>query len=95
MKKIHQIQNTVAEHYGISLGRMLSPVRTKYITRARHVAMWLARKKTCASLHEIGAAFDRDHTTVLVALRKVDQMMASDMSFREEVENLTRIDDRI
>jgi len=89
---IENIQRTVAEYYKIRVTDLLSPRRSRSITRPRQIAMALAKEHTNHSLPEIGDAFGgRDHTTVLHACRKVKELRESEAKIREEYSNLTRI----
>lgn len=87
---IEEIQQKVAERYGIRVSEMQSKRRERTVARPRQVAMYLAKALTPRSLPEIGRKFDRDHTTVIHAVKKVEEMMGKDPSFREEVEGLRR-----
>ncbi|MDQ7016641.1 MAG: chromosomal replication initiator protein DnaA [Gammaproteobacteria bacterium] len=89
---IENIQKTVAEYYKIRVADLLSKRRTRSITRPRQIAMSLAKILTSHSLPEIGNAFGgRDHTTVLHACRKVEELKQSDASIAEDYINLNRI----
>jgi chromosomal replication initiator protein len=89
---IDNIQKTVVEYYKIRLADLLSPRRTRSITRPRQIAMSLAKELTNHSLPEIGDAFGgRDHTTVLHACRKVVELKETDQRIAEEYNNLWRI----
>ncbi|MEC9152998.1 MAG: helix-turn-helix domain-containing protein, partial [Pseudomonadota bacterium] len=89
---IEEIQKRVAEHYNIRLGEMYSARRARAIARPRQVAMYLAKQLTARSLPEIGRKFGgRDHTTVMHAVRKVDELCAIDSAFSEDVELLRRM----
>lgn len=89
---IANIQKTVAEYYKIRVADLLSPKRTRSITRPRQMAMALARELTKHSLPEIGGAFGgRDHTTVLHATAKVKALREVDSSMEEDYKNLMRI----
>ena len=89
---IEEIQKRVAEHYNIRLGEMYSARRSRAIARPRQVAMYLAKQLTSRSLPEIGRKFGgRDHTTVMHAVRKVDELCALDSAFSEDVELLRRM----
>ena len=68
---LEQIQDTVCAVHAISREELLSPRRSPRIAQARQLAMYLARELTGMSLSEIARAFDRDHTTVLHAIRAV------------------------
>jgi chromosomal replication initiator protein len=89
---IEEIQKKVAEHYTMRLADMYSDRRSRAVARPRQVAMYLAKKLTDKSLPEIGKKFGgRDHTTVMHAVRKVDDLIAEDPSFAEDVELLRRM----
>jgi len=89
---IDEIQRKVAEHFNIRLGDMASPRRSRVVARPRQVAMYLCKRLTQRSLPEIGRKFGgRDHTTVIHAVRKVEELMASDAAFAEDVELLRRM----
>ena len=89
---IDEIQKKVAEHYNVRVADMHSARRSRSIARPRQVAMYLAKQLTPRSLPEIGRKFGgRDHTTVIHAVRKVEELSAYDASFREDVELLRRL----
>lgn len=80
------IQARVAEYYGIPIGEMTSARRHRGVARPRQVAMYLCRELTPHSLPEIGRRFGkRDHTTVIHAMRKVEQLMREDPYIEEDV----------
>ncbi|MEN8204695.1 MAG: chromosomal replication initiator protein DnaA [Pseudomonadota bacterium] len=88
---ISNIQKVVAEYYKIRVADLLSPRRSRSITRPRQIAMSLAKELTTHSLPEIGDAFGgRDHTTVLHATRKVVELRDSDIRINEDYNNLLR-----
>ena len=89
---IEEIQKKVAEHFAIRLADMHSPRRARQVARPRQVAMYLAKQLTSRSLPEIGRKFGgRDHTTVMHAVRKIDELRAADAAFSEDVELLRRM----
>jgi chromosomal replication initiator protein len=89
---IDEIQRRVAEHYKIRLSDMASPRRARAVARPRQVAMYLAKQLTSRSLPEIGKKFgDRDHTTVMHAVKRVAELMARDSAFADDVELLRRL----
>ena len=89
---MEEIQRRVAEHFKIRLSDMSSARRARVVARPRQVAMYLAKQLTSRSLPEIGRAFGgRDHTTVMHAVRKVDELCRDDQAFAEDVELLTRM----
>jgi chromosomal replication initiator protein len=89
---IEEIQKRVAEHFNIKVSDMHSARRSRAVARPRQVAMYLAKQLTPRSLPEIGRKFGgRDHTTVMHAVRKVEELRAADASFAEDVELLRRM----
>jgi chromosomal replication initiator protein len=89
---IDNIQKTVAEYYKIKVADLLSKRRSRFLARARQIAMALAKELTNHSLPEIGEAFGgRDHTTVLHACRKVKELMTEAVEIKEDYMNLLRI----
>jgi chromosomal replication initiator protein len=88
---IDEIQRKVAEHFNLRVADMYSERRARAVARPRQVAMFLAKNLTQRSLPEIGKKFGgRDHTTVMHAVKKVEELMASDHGFAEDVELLRR-----
>jgi len=89
---IDNIQKTVAEYYKIKVADLHSKRRNRSVARPRQVAMSLAKELTSHSLPEIGDAFGgRDHTTVLHACRKVEELKESNTDIAEDLKNLLRI----
>jgi len=89
---IADIERTVADHYKLKGALLRSKKRNKDIAHARHVAMYLARTLTDASLPQIGRDFGgRDHTSVLHACNKIKGMVEEDRRLKEEVEQLIRM----
>lgn len=88
---IDEIQRKVAEHYNIRLQDMHSARRARNVARPRQVAMYLAKQLTARSLPEIGRKFGgRDHTTVMHAVRKIEELMAEDTQIAQDVEIIRR-----
>ena len=88
---IDQIQKKVAEHFNIKISDMHSARRSRTVTRPRQIAMYLSKNLTTRSLPEIGRKFGgRDHTTVIHAIKKVEELKKNDSNFTEDVEILTR-----
>jgi chromosomal replication initiator protein len=89
--KIEDIQRIVARQYNVSRADLLSSRRTANVVRPRQVAMYLAKTLTLRSLPEIGRRFGgRDHTTVLHAVRKIENLVGNDTALAEEIEVLKR-----
>lgn len=89
---IENIQKTVAEYFKMRVADLLSKRRSRSIARPRQIAMSLSKELTSRSLPEIGDAFGgRDHTTVLHACRKVNELRQSDHKIAEDYSNILRI----
>jgi chromosomal replication initiator protein len=89
---IDEIQKKVAIHYAIKLGDMSSARRVRQVAMPRQVAMYLSKRLTTQSLPEIGRNFGgRDHTTVLHAVRKIEEAMDLDANLAEDVRLLMQV----
>jgi chromosomal replication initiator protein len=90
--KIDDIQKLVASHYNVSRADILSSRRTANVVRPRQIAMYLSKVLTLRSLPEIGRRFGgRDHTTVLHAVRKIEDLASKDHGLVEVIDLLKRI----
>jgi chromosomal replication initiator protein len=88
---VDHIQKTVAEHYNLKQADLISERRARAVARPRQVAMWLAKQITTRSLPDIGRRFGgRDHTTVLHAVRRIEQLKAEDPALARDVDVLLR-----
>ena len=88
---IDEIQRKVAEHYNLRMADMHSARRARNVARPRQVAMYLAKQLTARSLPEIGRKFGgRDHTTVMHAVRKVEELMEGDAQIAQDVDVIRR-----
>ena len=86
------IQKRVAAHYGVRVSEMFSARRARNIARPRQIAMYLAKNHTSLSYPEIGRQFGgRDHTTVMHAVKTVENLMTSNGQLAEDVELITSI----
>ena len=89
---IEEIQLRVSQHYNIKISEMHSPRRSRSVARPRQVAMYLAKILTPCSLPQIGRKFgNRDHTTVMHAVRKIEELKATDGAIGEDVELLKKL----
>ena len=89
---IDNIQKTVADYYKIKVSEMFSKKRVRSLARPRQVAMALAKELTSMSLPEIGEAFGgRDHTTVLHACRKIQELVDADQTLARDHALLVQI----
>jgi len=91
MVTLDNIQKTVADFYKLRVSELTSDKRTRNLARPRQIAMFISKELTTHSLPEIGAAYKRDHTTVLHACRQVIKLRESDRQLDEEVATLLRI----
>ena len=93
--KIEDIQRVTCQHYNVTRADMVSSRRTKVIVEPRQIAMYLAKMLTPRSLPEIGRRFgNRDHTTVIHAIRKIEGKIQKDAQVAEDVETLKRLLDQ-
>jgi len=89
---IENIQKTIADFYSIRVSDLKSKRRNRQIARPRQVAMALAKELTNMSLPDIGDAFGgRDHTTVIHACKKVDELIKTDSKINEDYNSLQKI----
>jgi chromosomal replication initiator protein len=89
---IVNIQQTVADFFNLEINELLNESRLQTVARPRQIAMSLARKLTPHSFPEIGAAFGgRNHTTVISACKKIDELKKIDLKLSEDYVDLVRI----
>jgi len=89
---IDEIKRKVADHYNLRLSDLISARRARAVARPRQVAMFLAKSLTSKSLPEIGRGFGgRDHTTVIHAVRKIEQLCETDSQLSDDIELLRRM----
>ncbi len=79
-----------AAYFGVSIEELCGPSRGRHLVMARQIAMYLCRELTGLSLPKIGAQFgNRDHTTVMYADRKINQLLAERRAVFNQVSELT------
>lgn len=89
---VDEIIRKVAEHYNLRMSDLLSARRARQVARPRQVAMYLSKTLTSRSLPDIGRRFGgRDHTTVIHAVKKIEELRATDSQIAEDVELLRRM----
>jgi len=89
---IDNIQKTVADYFKIKVGDLFSRKRTRVVVRPRQIAMWLAKNLTTLSYPQIGDSFGgRDHTTVLHAVRTIDDLRGKDNVLNHDVHVLLQV----
>ncbi len=88
---VDDIQKATSEHFGLKQADLVSERRTRAVARPRQAAMWLAKQLTTRSLPDIGRRFGgRDHTTVLHAVRRIDELRAGDPQLARDLDILMR-----
>ncbi|MDQ2859691.1 MAG: chromosomal replication initiator protein DnaA [Pseudomonadota bacterium] len=88
---VDEIQKAASEHFGLKQADLISQTRTRAVARPRQAAMWLAKQLTTRSLPDIGRRFGgRDHTTVLHAVRRIEELRAADPQLARDLEVLVR-----
>tara|TARA_Y100000590_G_scaffold441679_1_gene568752 strand:+ start:3117 stop:4505 length:1389 start_codon:yes stop_codon:yes gene_type:complete len=88
---VEHIQNLVASHFNLNIQELLSPRRSRSLARPRQIAMYLAKQHTTNSLPDIGRKFsNRDHTTVIHAVKKIDDLIKKDNDIKQSVIELKK-----
>jgi len=89
---VENIQKTTAEYYNIKMSDILSKRRSRSVARPRQMAMFLAKELTNYSLPEIGESFGgRDHTTVIHACKKINELRSFNLDIEEDYKKLLRV----
>lgn len=87
---IESIQRTVASHFGVTMGDILSEKRNRGIAEPRMIAMYLCRELTKSSSNEVGSAFGRNHATVLHAEKKIPTLCDANEGIRRAISQIKR-----
>ena len=88
---VESIQNIVASYFNLNIQEMLSARRSRSLARPRQIAMYLAKQYTTNSLPEIGRKFsNRDHTTVIHAVKKVEELINKDNEIKLNVNEIKK-----
>tara|TARA_Y100000590_G_C15576948_1_gene960818 strand:+ start:38 stop:802 length:765 start_codon:yes stop_codon:yes gene_type:complete len=88
---IESIQNIVAAHFNLNIQEMLSARRSRSLARPRQIAMYLAKQYTTNSLPDIGRKFsNRDHTTVIHAVKKIDELIKKDNEIKQNIAEIKK-----
>lgn len=89
---IDEIQKRVAEFYNLRSADMLSPRRARQVARPRQIAMYFSKRLTTRSLPDIGRRFGgRDHTTVIHAVKRIEELRSTDSALDDELIRLQRM----
>lgn len=89
--RVIRIQKLVANYFGVSRDDYLGRHRNEKNVRPRQIAIYLADKLTPCSSVEIGRIFLRDHTTVLHAIRKIEERRTTDRKLNTDIEALIKM----
>ena len=85
------IQNLVAAHFNLNIQELLSARRSRSLARPRQIAMYLAKQHTTNSLPDIGRKFsNRDHTTVIHAVKKIEELIKKDNEIKQNVSEIKK-----
>jgi chromosomal replication initiator protein len=87
---VEDIQRAVCHHFHVRSAAMTSKDRHKSTALARHVAMYLCKQRLNVSFPELGRAFQKDHTTVISAVRKVATLRDNDPQIRAHIEAIEK-----
>ena len=88
---VESIQNLVASYFNLNIQELLSPRRSRSLARPRQIAMYLAKQYTTNSLPDIGRKFsNRDHTTVIHAVKKINELIKKDNEIRDSIIELKK-----
>ncbi len=87
---VDSIQKAVTRYYSIKISDLMSHTRQRSIARPRQIAMFLAKQLTDRSLPEIGQAFNRDHTTVLHAIRRVQELVEARLDIKQDLDEISQ-----
>lgn len=89
--RIEDIQRATARYFGIDRNDILSAQRSRDVIRPRQVAMYLVRELTAKSYPEIGRSFGRDHTAVLYAVRRVEDLIAHEAEAAADIDRIRSV----
>jgi chromosomal replication initiator protein len=88
---VEDIQRAVCGHFRLSSSELLSKDRHKSVAFARQVAMYLCRQRLKCSFPELGRHFgNRDHTTVMSAVRRIEEQAQKDPEVKAHLEAIER-----
>lgn len=89
---VEEIQRKVADYYKVRISDLHSPRRARAVARPRQLAMYLCKQLTTRSFPDIGKRFGgRDHTTVMHACTRIEELIGTDSQLREDIEMLRHV----
>ncbi len=87
---VEEIMNAVAEYHGLELSDLTGPKRVRNVVRARQIGIFLANELTSKSLPHIGSCFDRDRTTIIHSINKIESLMKRDKDLEYSLRKIRR-----
>ncbi|MCQ2427014.1 MAG: chromosomal replication initiator protein DnaA [Clostridia bacterium] len=87
---VSKIFSALYDRYGITKDELISQKRSQNIVSVRHIAVYLIREITDMSQNNIGKIFQRDHTTVIASIEKIEKKIKTDSAFRAEINSLKK-----
>ena len=90
MVSLDDIRDKTAAHFNVKVADLRGVRRQREIARPRQIAMYLSKTLTTRSLPDIGRVFDRDHTTVMHAVKTVESLLKTDKNLAEDIRIITR-----
>lgn len=90
MIRTRDIMACVANEWAVTLDALQGCRRDRFLVEPRHVAMWLASRIEKRSLPSLGREFDRDHTTIMYAVKRMDERLPQDGQLRRRVLSVLR-----
>ena len=89
---VKDIQSITSGYFDISISELLSFKKGRVYSYPRHMAMYLCKKKFDLSYKEIGAKFgDRDHSTVIYAIKQIEKRILEDKDIRKDINKLNKL----
>jgi chromosomal replication initiator protein len=87
---VSKIFSALYDRYGLTKEEITGLKRSQNIVSVRHIAVYLIREITEMSQNNIGKIFNRDHTTVIASIEKVEKKMKTDSAYRAEINSLKK-----
>ena len=87
---VAEIMNAVAAYHGLDLAELTGPKRVRNIVRARQIGIYLSNELTSKSLPHIGTCFDRDRTTIIHSINKIETLMKRDKEIEYSLGKIRR-----
>ncbi len=85
---VHEIQESVAKRYNVSVAQILSSDRTQSLVTPRQLAMYIARKFSGQSLQEISTEFDKKHATIIHGVKTIQKRLDVEVDLKSTLEDI-------